>query len=464
MQSILHIMLVFNTLTRGLEELKPRDGRRLKIFVCGPTVYDYIHVGNGRTFVFFDAAVKYLRYRGYSVFYLQNITDLDDKIINRGKETGKEPSALAGEFFEAYLADMAKVRADAVSYYAFATDFIREIAGQVRRLLRIGAAYIAKDGVYFDISSFKDYGKLSGQKLDQVMHMVRHEMSASKRNPEDFALWKFTDSDEDGWDYKWGHGRPGWHVEDTAITEEMLGKTYDIHGGGTDLIFPHHEGEIAIMRTLSGNRKLARYWIHTGMLNISNRKMAKSEGNMINLRDAVEKYGGNNLRLFFLSSGYRSELIFDESTVHEAAQNLNKIQSLYDRLMQKDSFAFGRIDVPEYRNKLVTAIDKDFDFRSGIMTLLDFVNRVNTEFNDLSKDACKECLDFLLEVDSFLCILKSSSSQEKYDLIIDAVLEVREMLRKRKEFDLSDKIRSMLSESGVEIEDTGGKATWRLRR
>ncbi len=457
-------MLIFNTLTRRLEELKPRDGRRLKIFVCGPTVYDYIHIGNGRTFVFFDAAVKYLRYRGYSVFYLQNITDLDDKIINRGKETGTEPSVLARRFFEAYLTDMAKVHADAVSYYAFATDFIREIANQVRRLLRMEVAYVAKDGVYFDVSTFKDYGKLSGQKLDQVLHMVRHEMSASKRNPEDFALWKFTDKHEEGWNYKWGRGRPGWHIEDTAITEEMLGKTYDIHGGGTDLIFPHHEGEIAIMRTLSGNRKLARYWIHSGMLNISNKKMAKSEGNMINLRDAAQKYGGNNLRLFFLSAGYRSELIFDESTVHEATQNLNKIQSLYDRLMQKDSFGLGRIDIPEYRNRIVTAIDKDFDFRSGIMTLLDFANRVNTEFNDLSEDACKECLHFLLEVDSFLCILNFSSGHDKYDRIIDAVLEIREMLRKRKEFELSDKIRSMLSEAGVEIEDAGAKVTWRLRQ
>ena len=457
-------MLIFNTLTRRLEELKPRDGRRLKIFVCGPTVYDYIHIGNGRTFVFFDAAVKYLRYRGYSVFYLQNITDLDDKIINRGKETGTEPSVLARRFFEAYLTDMAKVHADAVSYYAFATDFIREIANQVRRLLRMEVAYVAKDGVYFDVSTFKDYGKLSGQKLDQVLHMVRHEMSASKRNPEDFALWKFTDKHEEGWNYKWGRGRPGWHIEDTAITEEMLGKTYDIHGGGTDLIFPHHEGEIAIMRTLSGNKKMARYWIHSGMLNISNKKMAKSEGNMINLRDAAQKYGGNNLRLFFLSAGYRSELIFDESTVHEATQNLNKIQSLYDRLMQKDSFGLGRIDVPEYRNRIVTAIDKDFDFRSGIMTLLDFANRVNTEFNDLSEDACKECLHFLLEVDSFLCILNFSSGHDKYDRIIDAILEIREMLRKRKEFELSDKIRSMLSEAGVEIEDAGAKVTWRLRQ
>ena len=464
MKSILHIMLVFNTLTRRLEELKPRDGRRLKIFVCGPTVYDYIHVGNGRTFVFFDAAVKYLRYRGYSVFYLQNITDLDDKIINRGKETGTEPSVLARRFFEAYLTDMARLRADAVSYYAFATDFIREIASQVRRLLRMGVAYIAEDGVYFDISTFKDYGKLSGQKIDQVMHMVRHEMSTSKRNPEDFALWKFTDKQEEGWNYKWGRGRPGWHIEDTAITEEMLGKTYDIHGGGTDLIFPHHEGEIAIMRTLSGNRRLARYWIHSGMLNISNKKMAKSEGNMISLRDAAQKYGGNNLRLFFLSAGYRSELIFDESTLHEATQNLNKIQSLYDRLMQRDLFGLTRFDISGYRKKLVTAIDKDFDFRSGIMTLLDFVNKVNAEFNDLSEEACKECLDFLVETDSFLCILNFSSSHDKYDSIIDAILEIREMLRKRKEFELSDKIRSMLSEAGVEIEDTGLRVTWRLKQ
>ena len=464
MKSILHMMLIFNTLTRRLEELKPRDGRRLKIFVCGPTVYDYIHIGNARTFVFFDAAVKYLRYRGYSVFYLQNITDLDDKIIRRGKETSTEPSVLARKFFEAYVTDMARVHADAVSYYAFATDFIREIASQVRRLLRMGAAYVAEDGVYFDVTHFKDYGKLSGQKLDQVMHMVRHEMSASKRNPEDFALWKFTSSSEEGWDYKWGHGRPGWHVEDTAITEEMLGETYDIHGAGSDLIFPHHEGEIAIMRTLSRRTKLARYWIHTGMLNVSNKKMAKSEGNMIYLRDAVDKYGGSNLRLFFLGAGYRSELVFDESTVHEAGQNLGKIQSLFDRLKQRDSFGFSSIDVAAYRKDMIKAIDKDFDFRSGIMILLDFVSNVNTLLKDLSHEACEECIDFLLEADSFLGILNLSSGHEKFDDIIDAILEIRNMLRSRREFEISDKIRSMLTEAGVEIEDTGGSVTWRLRQ
>lgn len=458
------MMLVFNTLTRKIEELKPRDGRRFKIFVCGPTVYDNIHVGNARTFVFFDAAVKYLRYRGYSVFYLQNITDLDDKIINRAKETGTQPSILAKKYFEEYVSDLARLRVDAVSYYAFATDFIREIASQVRRLLRTGAAYIADDGVYFDVSGFEDYGKLSGQKLDQILHMVRHEMSASKRNPEDFALWKFTSKNEDGWDYSWGRGRPGWHVEDTAITEEFLGDTYDIHGGGSDLIFPHHEGEIAIMRTLSGKSKLAKYWMHTGMLNLAEKKMAKSTGNIIKLRDAADQYGGNVLRLFFLGASYRSEQVFDDSSVHAAGRNLEKVQSLYDRLKEKDSFGSAIIDVSSYRDKIVQAIDRDFDFRSGILVLLDLVSLVNSNFQNISSSSRDECLKFLDEVDSFLCILNKEESMKKADRIIDAVIGIREVLRKRKEFDLSDLIRTELSEAGIIIEDSGGNATWRFKR
>ncbi len=458
------MMLVFNTLTRKLEELRPRDGHRLKIFVCGPTVYDYVHIGNGRTFVFFDAAVKYLRYRGYSVFYLQNITDLDDKIINRSKEAGTDPSTIAKKFFKEYIEDLARVRVDAVSYFAFATDFIREIASQVRRLLRRGAAYVAADGVYFDVSGFKDYGKLSGQRLDQILHMVRHEMSASKRNPEDFVLWKFSKHGEEGWDYPWGRGRPGWHIEDTSITEELLGDTYDIHGGGSDLVFPHHEGEIAIMRTLSGKSKLARYWIHAGMLNLAEKKMAKSTGNMIKLRDAVDQYGGNSLRLFFLGTGYRSEQVFDDSSVHAAARNLEKFQALYERLKDKEIFGTASVDVSTYRDKIVEVIDRDFDFRSGILVLLDFVSAANTVFQDLSRNARDDCLAFLNEVDSFLCILSREENRQDTDRIMDAVLEIREALRKRREFDLSDRIREALSESGIIIEDSGGNATWRFKK
>lgn len=456
-------MKVYNTLSRRMEDLVPRRGRRINFFVCGPTVYARIHLGNARTFVLFDTMVKYLRFRGYSVFYLQNVTDIDDKIIKRADEEGLEPIDLSKKYFAEFFSDMSSVRADAVSYYAFATDFILEIKSQVRSLLRKKAAYKTEDGIYFDVSSFPDYGQLSRQNLKEIRHMVRHEMSSGKKAPEDFVLWKFRSGDDPWWKAEFGDGRPGWHIEDTAITRSLFGNTYDIHGAGSDLTFPHHEAEIAQMRTISGSKILAKYWLHTAMLNLSNEKMAKSTGNIIDLRTAVEKWGGEATRLFLLNALYRTELIYDESSLHEASRNQSKIQVLYDRLSNRSVFGEERFVSEKFLSRIYESMDNDFDTRSTISILLDFVSEVNASYDKLSATATQSILKALEDLDSFLGIIRRGNVTQIGE-IISSIVEIRNKLRQKKIFDLADDIRRDLDRAGVIIEDDGEKSTWRMKR
>lgn len=455
-------MQVYNTLTRRTETLVPKHGRRINFFVCGPTVYDKIHLGNARTFVFFDMAVKYLRFSGYSVFYLENITDIDDKVINRSKEENRDPREVAESNFDEFLTDMELLGVDAVSHYAFATDYIPEIRRQIEGLLRRGAAYLTSDGVYFDISTFPDYGKLSRQNIAENRPMVRHQMSLEKKSPEDFVLWKFRGKDEVWWPASFGSGRPGWHIEDTAITNSFFGSTYDIHGGGSDLIFPHHEAEVAQMRTLSGRKTLAKYWIHSAMLNLSSEKMAKSTGNLVLARSVVEKYDGETTRLFLLNASYRTELLYDDSSMHEASQNQSKIQNLYDRLLSRAENGNVRIDVDTFMKKFVETMDKDFDTRSAIAMLLEFVSEVNRQFNELSTDSRDEIISAFDQINSFLGLIRKNSTMGTTDLL-DTVVDVRNELRKRKMFDLADMIRKNLDKNGIIVEDEGDKSTWRRK-
>lgn len=455
-------MQIYNTLTRKIENLVPKHGRRINFFVCGPTVYDRIHLGNARTFVFFDMAVKYLRFRGYSVFYLQNVTDIDDKVIKRAKEEKRVPEDVAAEYFNEFLTDIENLGVNAVSHYAFATDYIPEIKRQVEGLLRKGAAYKTKDGVYFDISTFPDYGKLSRQKLEETRHMVRHQMSLEKKSPEDFVLWKFRDKDEVWWPASFGAGRPGWHIEDTAITESFFGNTYDIHGGGSDLVFPHHEAEIAQMRTLSGRKTLARYWIHSAMLNLSSEKMAKSTGNLVSARSVVEKYGSEATRLFLLNASYRTELLYDESSMHEASQNQSKIQNLYDRLVSRTTHGTEEIDADAFLVKILENMDRDFDTRATIAILLEFITDVNRRFDELSLKSRDEIVKALDQVNAFLGIIRKSNTLQTEDLL-DAIVEIRNDLRKKRMFDLADTIRKELDKGGIVVEDNGEKSTWRRR-
>src|SRR3989338_3896037 len=282
------MLKIYNTLSGKKEAVTLKKGKAVQLFVCGPTVYDYSHLGHARTYIAFDVIVKYLKEKGYKVFYLQNITDIDDKIIQRAQKKGIAAEKLAQDFEKEYLKDMKTLKVDSVTKYARATDYIKEIISQTKRLLEKGYAYQIKDGIYYDISKFKNYGKLSGRTVQQAEDAIsRIDENINKKNKGDFILWKISKPGEPKWTSPCGYGRPGWHIEDTAITEKIFGPQYDIHGGGEDLIIPHHEAEIAQMEAISGKKPLVKYWLHTSFLNVGGKKMSKSLGNFFTIRDIL---------------------------------------------------------------------------------------------------------------------------------------------------------------------------------
>ena len=319
---------VYNTLTRKKEEFKPIKYNKINLFVCGPTVYDSSHIGHARTYVSFDIIVKYLRYSGYDVFYLQNITDIDDKIIRIAKESKIDPLKLSNKFTKEYYADMKSMKINAVTKYAKATEHIKDIIKQTRALMDKGAAYELEDGIYFDISKFRNYGKMSGRTVKQAEDSVtKIDSNIGKKNKGDFCIWKFPKLGDPKWETKLGAGRPGWHIEDTAITEHYFGPQYDVHGGAKDLIFPHHENEIAIMETISGKKPLVKYWFHTGFLNVEGKKMSKSLKNFITIKDSVKKWDADVLRFMFISTHYRSPVDYSEASLAQAKSNLERIRN-----------------------------------------------------------------------------------------------------------------------------------------
>ena len=457
-------MRIYNTMTRKTEDLVPMHHGRLNVFVCGPTVYNRIHIGNGRTFAFFDAAVKFLRLIGYSVFYLQNITDIDDKIINRAREERVDPLELSKKYFRCFIEDTALLGIDSVSYYALASDYIPEIRRQVSSLIRKQFAYRVDDGVYFSIDAFPDYGKLSRQVTSENRSSVRHRMNENKRNPGDFVVWKMAKPGEPKWPSAYGEGRPGWNIEDTAITRTFFGDSYDIHGGGSDLIFPHHEGEIAIMRSLSKRKYLSKYWLHTGMLNVKNEKMSKSTGNIITVREACEKYGGLALRYLLLNASYRSKIIFDDLSMHEAKVNVDRLNLLYQNLKLRRQFGNRNISVDRYRERVLSAASNDFDFRSVYAILNELSEEANRNMESISLESATKILDFMNEVNSFLGFIDTHADLKMLDRLMENIISFRDRLRAQKEFDLSDQLREKLKDAGIELEDKGGMTKWRKRQ
>ncbi len=346
-----------NTLSRNEEEFHPIVEGEVKMFVCGPTVYDFAHIGNAKTYTQFDLVARTLRFLGYKVTYLQNITDIDDKIITRASERGVTPSALAEEYESYYLRDMQELNNVSVDKYARAHDYIPQIVTQVKSLVEQGFAYQISDGYYFDIKRFAQYGKLSGRdslKADDAVSRI--DENPEKRNPGDFCLWKFKTEGDPAWATELGEGRPGWHIEDTAITETEFGPQYDLHGGAVDLIFPHHEAEIAQMESSSGRSPLVRYWLHTGFLQVASEKMSKSKGNFYTIRDVLGKgFFPLSLRYLFLLSHYRTPVNFTWEAL-EAAQNAcEKLTKLAASLPDG-----GNID-QAYRAKFVEKLENDFN-------------------------------------------------------------------------------------------------------
>lgn len=457
-------------MTRRKEIFKPREGNKIKLFVCGPTVYDHSHIGHARTYIFFDVIAKYLKYSGFTVFYLQNITDLDDKILKRAEELGSSPLELARRYEEKYLQDMKVLGVENVNFYARATEHIPEIINQIKILVEKGFAYETDKGVYFDESKFKDFGKLSNRNLEDL-NVHRIGPDTSKRNQGDFALWKKREIEleelEMVWDSPWGTGRPGWHIEDTAITDTYFGPQYDIHGGGLDLIFPHHEAEIAQMEAASNKKPMVKYWMHTGFLNVKGEKMSKSLGNFITINELLQEYSPDVFRFFVLSTHYRSPIDFSQEILHQSKQGLQRIYKLIETINEllDENTAISMENDQEYiyklsevRKEFFEAMDNDFNTPSAFSTIFDIIREVNRDINNsnISKNALTKLKALIIEfgiVLGFDFSLKIENEQDLQDDLIELLKDVRGKLRDKKEWKLSDEIRSRLKELDIVIED-----------
>jgi len=457
---------LYNTLTREKETFNPREKGEINIFVCGPTVYDYSHIGHARTYISFDVIVKYLRRKGFDVFYLQNITDVDDKIIKRSRERKMPWNELAIKFEKEYLKDMETLKVDSVNRYARATDHIPEIISQVERLLEKGFAYHIEDGIYYDISQFKDYGKLSGRTAQMAEDAVsRIDEGKEKRSKGDFCLWKFSKPHEPKWESPWGLGRPGWHIEDTAITEKFFGPQYDIHGGARDLIFPHHEAEISQMEAISGKEPLVRYWVHTGFLTIEGRKMSKSLGNFITIRDFLDDHSPNVLRLLVAKTHYRSPVDFSKKLISQVKQEMKRINEFSSKvysISEKNSLIAGRGQeitskmVIDAKEKFEEAMDDDFNTPVAIASLFDLINQGNKLIasGKITNQQVSDILNFLEEVESVFSLGLSEKKEIKIPQKVRNLIKQREEYREEEKWEKADEVRKQIEELGFLIKDT----------
>ena len=457
---------IFNTLSKQEEEFVPIEDNKVKMYVCGVTVYDDIHMGHARSIIVFDMIAKYLRYRGYDVTHLTNFTDVDDKIINRAAELGIDPLQLSRNYIDRYLEDIDRLGVRRADAYPKASENIDQIICMIEKIIANGYGYVADDGsVYFSVEAVSDYGRLTGQKLEDMQAGARIDVNESKRNPYDFALWKAAKPGEISWTSPWGEGRPGWHIECSAMCTEYLGETIDIHGGGNDLIFPHHENEI--LQSEAANKKpLANYWIHNGMLQVQDAKMSKSLKNFFTLRDIMEKYSKEEIRFYVLSAHYRGPQIYSESALDEAAASLKRITNVVRELRDSAGKFAGTEDADgiaaHFHDKFIESMDQDFNSRAAISELFELVKETNKliSSNELSNQGAENILSVLEEMDSVFGILPVSASENVSDDLIQILVDVRSELRKLKQYALVDSIRDRLKECGIELQDSAEGVKW----
>ena len=433
------------------------DGK-IKMFVCGPTVYDYIHIGNARTFVIFDVVAKYLRYRGFDVNYIQNITDIDNKIIERAQKEGVAPLGYAKKYTEIFKEDM-KALGITSPEYKNATDHIPEVIKQVQTLLDKGNAYsIESDGIYFDLSTFPDYGKLSGRTAAMADDAVtRIDDSDKKRNRGDFALWKFKQEGDPSWPAPFGEGRPGWHIEDTAITDKYFGSQYDIHCGGMDLMFPHHEAEIAQQESASGLKSFVKYWMHSGFLVNKSEKMSKSLGNFLTLHEALENYSKETLRFYFLSNHYRAPLELTDQSLKAAQAGVNRISEVLHKLDLLEDQTGGSIlgDLHSRATEdLVVAMDDDFNTPRAFAVIFDFVKNINGILSQggLAVSDANLVREVFKQVSDLFGIVPANGLEIPDN--IQQLVTQREQARQNKDFTTSDQLRNQIQDFGYTVEDT----------
>ncbi len=451
-------MRLYNTLTRKKELFKPRQHKIVELFVCGPTVYDHAHLGHARTYLAFDMIVKYLRKKGYDVFYLQNITDIDDKIIQRAKEKKIAPRKLARQLEKEYFKDMKALKVNSVTRYARATDHIKEIINQVKKLKEKGFAYQIKDGIYYDIKKFKNYGKLSRRTASRAEDAIsRIDEAKGKRNKGDFCLWKFSKPGEPKWRSPWGFGRPGWHIEDTAIAEKYFGYQYDMHGGARDLIFPHHEAEIAQMEALSGRKPMVKYWLHTGFLTVKGQKMAKSLGNFVTVQDFIKKHSPRLLRYIMIKNHYLSPIDYNESVVLQAERELERLDEFVEKIQNSKLEAQNaEIQIAKFQTRFNKAMENDFNTPQAIAVVFELITLGNSlmDENLLSKNDAEGILKFLKEIDEFLNFIFWKKLPEKAPQTVLKLVKEREEFRKKRNWQKADELRKRIIKLGWWLEDT----------
>lgn len=469
---------IYNTLTRKLEEFKPVKEGEVSMYVCGPTVYNYIHIGNARPAIFFDTVRRYFEFRGYKVTYVSNFTDVDDKIIKRANEEGISCEEVAAKYIKAYFEDTAKVNLKEEGMIRpKATEHIGGMIKLIKSLIEKGHAYESQGDVYFDVESYKDeYLGLSHQNLEDLRSGARIEISEIKKSPLDFALWKKAKEGEPSWNSPWGQGRPGWHIECSAMSHKYLGDTFDIHGGGQDLIFPHHENEIAQSKCGCGG-DYARYWMHNGYINVNGEKMSKSLGNFFLLRDVLEHYDGRVVRLFVLSSHYRKPIDFSDAELTQAKTSLERIENALMRGKEAviDVKADGSscMELKEQlavaKEKFIAAMDEDFNTSMGLGAIFELVKELNkavdTPINAEGAEVVKETVEYIINVMEEALGVKLKLETVVGNMtseLIEFILELRREARNEKNWAMSDKIRDRLAEMGIKIKDRKDKTTWTM--
>ncbi len=464
-------MRVYNTLTRSKEKLITIENKKVKMYVCGPTVYNYIHIGNARPVVVFDTVRRYLEYRGYEVEYVQNFTDIDDKIINVSKELSVNYEEVSEKYIKEFMYDSDKLNILKAKEYPRVTKEIKEIICMIEDLEKKGYAYEVNGVVYFNTKKYKKYGRLTNRRLEDLLDGARVEKNNDKKNSTDFILWKKAKKDEPSWESPYGKGRPGWHIECSAMCKKYLGDTIDIHCGGADLAFPHHENEVAQSEASNG-KPLANYWLHNGFINVNNEKMSKSKGNFFTLREIGEKFDYDVVRFFILSVQYRSPLNFDEELLIASKNGLDRIKKCLESLKyeennskdseddKKDAIKIDRLN--KFREKFILAMDDDFNTANAIAVIYDLIKYSNVEIiGKSSKKIIVYNINLIEELLEVLGLDLGKNEMKEVDVKkIEKLIEERKVAKKNKDFKKADEIRSKLLEKGIVLEDKRDGVKW----